>query len=189
MVMATLTTASGVSLRGGAVPHVVGERDAGERDAQVAVRAIYDAHYARLAGWTAKLVGDAELAHDLATEAFVRLLQHFDTVEEPRAWLYTATANLARDHWRKRGRERTAYQRVGLVGELSSGVGDAAMTLTLRDVVLGLPDRLRMAVILHYYADLSVAQVASRLGKSEGAVKRDLFDARRRLAPRLEGVR
>lgn len=50
MVMATLTTASGVSLRGGAVPHVVGERDAGERDAQVAVRAIYDAHYARLAG-------------------------------------------------------------------------------------------------------------------------------------------
>lgn len=29
---------------------MVGERDAGERDAQVAVRAIYDAHYARLAG-------------------------------------------------------------------------------------------------------------------------------------------
>lgn len=162
---------------------------AGEREAHVAVRAIYDAQYARLAGWTAKLVGDPDLAHDFATEAFVRLLQHFDIVDEPRAWLYTATANLVRDHWRKRGRELTAYRRVGPGGEPDTAAGDAATTLTVRDAVLGLPDRLRMAVVLHYYADLSVSQVASRLGKSEGAVKRDLFDARRRMAPRLEGVR
>jgi RNA polymerase sigma-70 factor (ECF subfamily) len=66
---------------------------------------------------------------------------------------------------------------------------DAATRITVRDVVLALPDGLRLPVILHYYADLPVAVVAARLGKSEGAVKRDLFDARRRMAAQLEGVR
>ncbi len=59
----------------------------------------------------------------------------------------------------------------------------------MREVVLGLPDRLRLVVLLYYYADLPIAAVAARTGKSVGAVKRDLFDARQHLAAQLEGVR
>ena len=46
-------------------------------DVESAVREIYDVHYARLAGWTASLVGDTDLAHDLATEAFLKLFREF----------------------------------------------------------------------------------------------------------------
>lgn len=169
----------------------VGDRMPGaERDAESEVREIYDAHYGTLAGWAARLVGDRDLGHDFATEAFVRLLRDARGVHDPRAWLYTVTANLIRDHWRKLGRENLAYGRA-VVGSDSgpAGQSDPATRITVRDVVLALPDRLRLAVILHYYADLPVAVVATRLGKSEGAVKRDLFDARRRMAAQLEGVR
>lgn len=156
---------------------------AGERvDAEAAVRAVYDAHFGRLAGWTAKLVGDPDLAHDLATEAFVRLLREFDSVEDPRPWLYTVTANLVRDHWRKRGREAAAYQRHEAGRADGTAPPDHATTLTVRDAVLALPDRLRVVVLLHYFADLPVATVARTLEKSEGTVKRDLFDARQRMA-------
>ncbi len=189
---------------------------AADRDAERVVREIYDAHYGALAGWTARLVGDRELGHDLATEAFVRLLRDHASVQNPRAWLYTVTANLVRDHWRKQGRESSAYRRVvaaspghradtadgrdgadrrdgdlriaGVDGSAGSDP-DTSTRLTVREVVLALPDGLRLPVILHYYADLPVAVVAARLGKSEGAVKRDLFDARRRMAAQLEGVR
>ena len=155
------------------------------------VRAIYDAHFGRLAGWATRLVGDPDLAHDLATEAFVRLLRHQQSVQEPRAWLYTTVANLVRDHWRRRGREATAYQRHegGRAGGTVLGAVDRATTLTVRDAVLALPDRLRLPVLLHYFADLTVAQVAAHLGRSEGAIKRDLHDARGRMAPMLEGGR
>jgi len=155
------------------------------------VRAIYDAHFGRLAGWATRLVGDPDLAHDLATEAFVRLLRHQQSVQEPRAWLYTTVANLVRDHWRRRGREATAYQRHegGRAGTTVPGAVDQATTLTVRDAVLALPDRLRLPVLLHYFADLTVAQVAAHLGRSEGAIKRDLYDARGRMASMLEGVR
>lgn len=171
-----------------------------QRDVEADVRALYDAQYGRLAGWTARLVGDAELAHDFATEAFVRLVRDFDQIDEPRAWLYTVAANLVRDHWRSRGRESRAYERFtagteGAAGSPSTGEAssrehtDPATTITVREVVLGLPDRLRMVVLLYYYADLPIAAVAARTGKSVGAVKRDLFDARQHMAAQLEGVR
>ena len=64
-----------------------------------------------LAGWATHLVGDRDLGHDMATDAFVRLINSWPGVDQPRPWLYTTVGNLVKDHWRKRGRERTAYQR------------------------------------------------------------------------------
>ena len=166
-------------------------RDVIDLEVETSVRAVYDAQFGRLAGWTTTLVGDRDLAHDLATEAFVKLLRNWSTVREPRAWLYVTVANLVRDHWRRRGREATAYERheAGAPEHADLAAGDLVTTLTVREAVLALPDRLRMPVLLHYFADLSVAQVASHLGKSEGTIKRDLYDARARMATRLEATR
>ncbi len=155
---------------------------------ELAVREVYLAHYGMLAGWSTRLVGDPDLGHDVATETFLRLLRHWDEVNEPRPWLYATAANIIRDHWRKRGREHVAYQKVGLTEDVAPA-GDVATSLTVREAVLALPDRLRVAVMLHYFADLTVAQVAAQLGKSEGTIKRDLWDARGRLATLLEDAR
>lgn len=153
------------------------------------VREVYDAHFGMLAGWANRLVGDRDLAHDFATEAMVRLCRDPRGVEEPKAWLYTVVANLVRDHWRKREREQAAHRRTMAGAQDVTSEVDQAQRITVREAVLGLPDRLRVAVLLHYYADLQVTVIARQLGKSEGAVKRDLFDARHRLAMILEDVR
>ena len=173
-----------VALRGG-----VGVATRDRVDGEGAVREVYDVHYGRLAGWTARLVGDTELGHDLATEAFLKLFREFAKVKDPRAWLYTVAANLVRDHWRKRGREALAYQRHEAGRDDFTPAPDLATTLTVRDAVQQLPDRLRVVVLLHYFADLPVATVARQLEKSEGTIKRDLFDARHRMATILGGPR
>jgi len=166
-------------------------RDVIDLDVEASVHAIYDAQFGRLVGWTTKLVGDPDLAHDFATEAFVKLLRYWSSVREPRAWLYVTVANLVRDHWRKRGREATAYERheAGARQNATLSDGDLVTNLTVRDAVMALPDRLRMPVLLHYFADLPVTQVANHLGKSEGTIKRDLYDARAIMAVRLEATR
>lgn len=167
---------------------------AAERD----VAEIYRAQFGRLAGWTARLVGDRDLGHDLATEAFVRLLRQGGGVAEPRAWLYATAGNLVKDHWRKQGRERAAFRRFTAGRAVDDHEGalmaaspepDLATGLTVRTAVLSLPERLRLSVLLHYYADLTVAQVAAQLGKSEGSVKRELWEARATLFVLLEGSR
>ncbi|MGO4343718.1 RNA polymerase sigma factor [Pedococcus sp. 2YAF34] len=179
-----MTTMTAVVLRGG-----VGVATRDRVDVEAAVREVYDVHYGRLAGWTARLVGDHDLGHDLATEAFLKLFRDFARVDDPRAWLYTVTANLVRDHWRKRGRESVAYTRHEGGRDDFTPDPDLATTLTVRDAVLELPDRLRVVVLLHYFADLPVATVARQLEKSEGTVKRDLFDARQRMAKTLGELR
>ncbi|TWE12979.1 RNA polymerase sigma factor [Rudaeicoccus suwonensis] len=165
----------------------------GEAAVEQDVRQVYDAHFGRLAGWTTSLIGDRDLAHDVATDAFIKLIKHWDSVQDPRAWLYTAAANQVRDHWRKRGRESAAYDKLTAGQPVDPDVAapefDSATRVTVRQAVESLPERFRLAVLLHYYADLSIAQVAIQTGKSEGAVKRDLFDARKQLAAALEGVR
>lgn len=159
-------------------------------DVDAELREVYDAQYGRLAGWTNRLVGDPDLAHDLATEAFVKLVREWGRVDEPKAWLYAVTANLVRDHWRKRGREHSAYLRhEGGAPAEGRDDPDVATQVSVRTAVQSLPDRLRVAVLLYYFADLSVGSVATQLGKSEGAVKRDLFEARKSLAAMLEGAR
>jgi RNA polymerase sigma factor (sigma-70 family) len=94
-----------------------------------------------------------------------------------------------RDHWRKRGREAAAYQRHEAGRDDFTRDADHATRLSVRDAVQELPDRLRVVVLLHYFADLPVATVARQLEKSEGTVKRDLFDARQRLSAILGETR
>jgi RNA polymerase sigma-70 factor (ECF subfamily) len=145
--------------------------------------AVFRAHYAPLAGWCRRMVGDEEVARDIAAEAFVRLLSRWTTVTDPRAYLYTTALNLVRDRWRRSERERVAMGKV-----ITSATADAAKPAPgpeLRMLVEALPNRLQQVVVLHYFADMTVDSIARALGVASGTVKRDLFDARAKLAKAL----
>lgn len=144
------------------------------------VRALWDAHYPELTGWVAALVGDVDLAHDIVAESFARLIARLRTVREPRPFLFTVAANLARDHWRQADRDRR------LTARLAAPTAQAATDPWLRDLVERLPERLRVPVLLHYYADLPVAEVARALRRPEGTVKRCLAEGRAALLSALE---
>jgi RNA polymerase sigma-70 factor, ECF subfamily len=147
-----------------------------------AARALWDEHYARLAGWCAALVGDQDAAHDIASEAFVRLLSRWVTVREPRGFLYVTATNLVHDRWRREARDRKLTGRLTDTTRTASPAADP----WLRDLVDRLPERLRTPVLLHYYADMSVADVAIAMHRPEGTVKRALWDARALLHTWLE---
>lgn len=145
-------------------------------------RELWDLHYAPLAGWCAALVGDRDAAHDIASEAFTRLLSKWIGVRDPRGFLYVTATNLARDRWRREQRDRRLNARLAMVTPTSAPASDP----WLRDLVERLPDRMRAPVLLHYYADMSIAEVASALHRPQGTIKRTLSDARSRLHAWLE---
>lgn len=105
-------------------------------------------------------------AEDVMQEVFVRLLRarpEFRDEEHAKAWLLRVGACCAADVLRAPWRRRE--------GPLDDG-------LPAPEPVLALPAQYRMAVHLYYYEELSVAEIAAVLGKSEGAVKSRLFRAR-----------
>jgi RNA polymerase sigma-70 factor (ECF subfamily) len=148
---------------------------------------LFAALYPQLAGWCRRLVDDDGTAHDVAAEAFTRLWARWTKVEEPRGFLYVTSANLVRDHWRKLERERRAIRRV-TTEEVVRGQGAVAgVGDDVRQLVQSLPERLRTPVLLYYYADLPVREVASLMGRNEGTVKADLHAARELLRAKLGG--
>ena len=152
-------------------------------DADAGASELFAAEYPRLAGWCARLVDDREKAHEIASEAFVRLWSRWAGVAEPRGFLYVTATNLVRDHWRKTERERRANRKAYGRGEEHADPRDPELWA----LVEALPDGLRAPVLLHYVAGFAVREVAELLGRNENTVKSDLLRARARLRQELEG--
>jgi RNA polymerase sigma-70 factor (ECF subfamily) len=143
----------------------------------------YEDTVADLTGYLVTLVGDLGVAQDLAQESFVRVFARWRHVEHPRAYVYMTAVNLAKMHWRRSGREGRAYSFLSRGSDESVEAHDP----WLRDLVERLPKRLRTPVLLHYYADLPVDEVAATLHLPVGTAKRRLHEARAILRETVEG--
>jgi RNA polymerase sigma-70 factor (ECF subfamily) len=58
---------------------------------------------------------------------------------------------------------------------------DPAQDVDVRELLQGLPARLRDPFLLHYYGGFGIREVATLLRRPEGTIKADLFAARARL--------
>lgn len=126
----------------------------------------------------AVLDSDAD-AEDAVSEAILRAWQAWGRLrkrESARAWLLKITVNCAYEFLRKTNRT------VVLEGlEHLAGTVEEKQYGDLWDAVLALPKRQRAVVVLFYYEDLPLAQIAKILGVAQGTVKSRLSRARGRL--------
>jgi RNA polymerase sigma-70 factor, ECF subfamily len=151
---------------------------------QQAVEEFFSACYPRLAGWVRRLVDDDETAHEIASEAFTRLLARWSGLDSPQSYVYMIATNLVRDHWRKTGRERNAIKIMTATGPPDPAY-HPAQDVDVRALIQSLPERLRSPFLLHYYAGFGLKEVAAMLGRPEGTIKADLYHARARLKAAL----
>lgn len=140
------------------------------------------------------LCGDRHTAEDLVQEAFVRALSRRRTAtqlaqgvesHEAEAYLRRTILNLYLDSYRRR-RRWTGIRHLAAKAERTesaTGAVDARMDATR--ALAELPPQVRACIVLHYYDDLPVAQVAAELGLADGTVKRYLSDGRAILAVSL----
>jgi RNA polymerase sigma-70 factor (ECF subfamily) len=165
-----------------------GQRDQrGHRDQRGdadAAEELFKGVYPRLAGWVRRLVDDDDTAHEIASEAFVRLLSRWTRVDSPQSYLYVIATNLVRDHWRKTERERRAIRSV-TAGATADPVAYPVQDVDVRNLIASLPPRLRDPFLLHYYGGFAIREVATLLRRPEGTIKADLFAARAKLKTAL----
>ena len=150
---------------------------------------LFRAHYRTLVRSLALISGgDSETAADAVGDAFLQLEQNWDrisTYDDPAAWIRRVALN------RLSNRRRSLARRAGALLRLQSQrdetpQGIRATDLALKDELGRLPLKQRTAVVLFYFADLSVAEVAKAMSITEGAVNQHLHRARETLRKRLE---
>jgi RNA polymerase sigma factor (sigma-70 family) len=128
-------------------------------------------------------VGDPLLGREAAAEAYARAYERWPrvaTMESPEGWVFQVAVNICRRGWRQRALEDRALARI--VPDLPEIVhGVPHHPDDLYRAVRKLPRRMRVALRLKYWEDLTEQDVAARMGVSPGTASSLLSTARARL--------
>jgi RNA polymerase sigma-70 factor (ECF subfamily) len=150
--------------------------------------AFYAATFSSLCAQLCVHTGDMGVAQDLVQEAFTRALPRWSRLAEyddPAAWVRKVAWNLATSRWR---RMRTFANFASRHRE-SYVLPPTADRVALEAALAKLPTRQREVVVLHYLADLPLAEIARITNTRENTVKTWLHRGRATLATLLdEGV-
>lgn len=141
-------------------------------------------HYPKLVGLLSLYCGNRWTAEELAQETLFRVCRDWKRVrgmDRPDAWLRRIAINLARSRIRRGFAEKRARARFLAQAPDADHDSDTASALAIREAISSLPHREKAVLILHYFEDLTFAQVADVLECPEGTVKSHAHRAIRRL--------
>ena len=151
-----------------------------------------------------RMVHNQAVAEELAQEVFLRVYRSRETYRaEARfsTWLYRIATNLGVNYARDNRHERmasTVYldeadSETGTTPDVADSTPDAESKLlrqerlnAIREHVMALPERQRMAVLMHKYEGMDYKQIGDVLKLSESATKSLLFRAYQTLREKLK---
>jgi RNA polymerase sigma-70 factor (ECF subfamily) len=151
-----------------------------------------------------RMVHNQAIAEELAQEVFLRVYRSRETYRaEARfsTWLYRIATNLGVNHARDTRHERTASMvyldetdgETGMTPDVADATPSAETNLlrqerlnAIRQHVMALPERQRMAVLMHKYEGMDYKQIGDVLKLSESATKSLLFRAYQTLRDKLK---
>jgi len=151
-----------------------------------------------------RMARNSAAAEDLAQEVFLRVYRSRQTYEASAkftTWLYRIATNLAVNHARDTRHERPEVtvsldepdEETGTTLDVADGTitAEAALVrrermLAIRSKVEALPERQKLAVIMHKYQQMDYKQIAEALKLSESATKSLLFRAYEALREQLK---
>jgi RNA polymerase sigma-70 factor (ECF subfamily) len=151
-----------------------------------------------------RMARNAAVAEDLAQEVFLRVYRSRESYEASAkftTWLYRIATNLAVNHARDTRHERPEVvvsldepdEATGMTMDLADGeiTAEQAMLrrerlMAIRRKIEALPERQRLAVVMHKYQQMDYRQIAEVLELSESATKSLLFRAYETLREQLK---
>lgn len=138
---------------------------------------------------------DRGIAEDLLQETLLRIargLADFDGRSSVKTWAYTIATHAATDYFRRRGASPIVVDE----SEAAEVPDDAPtpeqrlaleqMNACVREVVAGLPEEYRVAILLHDFSGLSARETAAACGCSEANAKVRIHRARAKLREALK---
>lgn len=157
--------------------------------AEARATATYQACFDELRRYLRRLVRDESLADELAQEAGLRLIRTARTqdLHEPRAWLFHAAANLARDALRRRMTAQSGQEHLAAQVHEGPAAPDAHAHAEqqfgrVAQAIEGLPGQARRILLMARVEGMSHKEIARRMNLSPKTVENHLARALAKLS-------
>lgn len=127
---------------------------------------------------------DTALAEDAAQETFLRAyraLDRFRGDSSPKTWLTRIAINVCKDMSHKRSRQPLSLEKLPEISSESPAYDDSVIS-----EVMQLPPKYRAVILLRYYQELDVKDIAKVLGITRSSASVRLNRAREMLRLRIE---
>jgi RNA polymerase sigma-70 factor (ECF subfamily) len=155
---------------------LVARAQEGDRDA---LEELYLLHFDRIYSYLHLSVGNRHDAEDLTTQTFLKMLEsvkRFRWQSAPfSAWLFRIAHNLAMDHFRASRRWQPEEEVPEPPGETEPSAELAAFQSigrqSMLELIEGLSQEQKQVLTLKFVFNLPNSEVATILGKTEGAIK------------------
>ena len=145
--------------------------------------------YSRLVYWAAyRVVAQKEAAEDITQQVFERAYLNMDKLSELadaqlKSWLYRVATNLALDSVRKGKHELLSDEPVGAEIADTEPLPEAELIKKQRQeavqrAIQQLDETSRTIIMLHYFSEMTVNEIAAQTGISQGTIKSRLVRAR-----------
>jgi len=137
---------------------------AGADVAAMAVTGLFRAHHLELVRLALLMTGDLAAAEDVVQDAFEQLHRRWPSLQRQDSGLAYVRSSVLNGCRSVHRRARVARRHAPRLAEPPAGADtDAGERSDLMAALLGLPRRQREVLVLRYYADLDVAEVAATL--------------------------
>jgi RNA polymerase sigma-70 factor (ECF subfamily) len=153
--------------------------DRAQQGDRAALEELYLIHFDRIYSYLHMSVGNKHDAEDLTTQTFLKMLESigkFRFRAAPfSAWLFRIAHNLAMDHFRAGRRWQPEEEVPEPIGSEELSAEDEAMhsigRASMLELIDGLSPEQRQVLTLKFVFNFGNGEVATILGKTEGAVK------------------
>jgi len=152
---------------------------------------LYELNFARVYAYIARRVGDRDVAQDLTSDVFHKALasiQSFEWRGVPFAgWLLRIAANMIVDRSKRSGREVSGQDDLP-EPSTQPNLEEIDQQGRLFRLVEQLAADQRRVIGMRFAEEKSIREIATELGRSEGAVKQLQYRALQNLRARMEGA-
>ncbi|MBO6094181.1 MAG: sigma-70 family RNA polymerase sigma factor [Oscillospiraceae bacterium] len=155
----------------------------------LSVDQLYDLYATDILRFAYYYLGDRQKAEDVTQDVFVKLITSHPVLSpgHEKAWLLKVALNRCRDYWRSSWVRRVVLGHPGFeLFPSPDAIEHISDQVALAEAVNHLPAEFKEVVLLFYYQNFSVTEIAELLSVAEGTVSSRLNRARNRIRKHLE---
>lgn len=134
---------------------------------------------------------DYQLAEDVAQETFIRVYQHYEEFHNQssiKAWITQIAINLCKNQMRTHWWKNRFHQGIQEEEEAVECYDSVLNEQVIYKEINKLPIKYKEVILLYYFQEFTIYEIAQILKVKESTVKARLVRAREKLKPKLEGV-